>query len=267
MLVGSRARQPWIDLPQCTNLAARGVFGPHGGRALQLHQQGYCLFRPNDPDWLALIDLVRFQLEPLVDLSEWQTGADALNQALRKANSEWIGWLNADDLYAPGCLNRALKALDQQPHWQMIYGHGQHVDAHGNFLELYPSQPPSIGAQGFQQGCFICQPTVLLHKQLLEQVGGWDPSWRCAFDVDLWLGFLSQPWSDWLHQRAASLHPASQQTITPTGNGASTWNTVNCFFAVMGMLRRIGSKQLPKQGSLPIRIQTQKRMLPARLKP
>ena len=113
--------------------------------------------------------------------------ADALNQALSNANSEWIGWLNADDLYAPGCLRRALKALDQQPHWQMIYGHGQHVDAQGNFLELYPSQPPSIGPQGFQQGCFICQPTVLLRKQLLEQVGGWDPSWRCAFDVDLWL--------------------------------------------------------------------------------
>jgi len=75
--VGSRAQQPWIDLPQCATLAARGVFGPHGGRALQLHQQGYCLFRPNDPDWLPLIDLVRFQLEPLVDLREWQTGADA----------------------------------------------------------------------------------------------------------------------------------------------------------------------------------------------
>ena len=58
-------------------MAARGVFGPHGGRALQLYQQGYCLFRPNDPDWLPLIDLVRFQLEPLVDLREWQTGADA----------------------------------------------------------------------------------------------------------------------------------------------------------------------------------------------
>ena len=75
--MGPRSQQPWIDLPECATLAARGVFGPHGGRALQLHQHGYCLFRPNDPDWLALIDLVRFQLEPLVDLREWQTGADA----------------------------------------------------------------------------------------------------------------------------------------------------------------------------------------------
>ena len=47
---------------------------------------------------------------------EWFSGADtgpadALNKALRQANSAWIGWLNADDLYQPGCLERALNAL------------------------------------------------------------------------------------------------------------------------------------------------------------
>ena len=72
-----------------------------------------------------------------------------------------------------------------------IYGHGQHVNAEGQFLELYPSQPPSLGTQGFQQ-LLLCQPTVILHKQLLEQVGGWDPSWRCAFDFDLLLRIFTQ---------------------------------------------------------------------------
>ena len=128
---------------------------------------------------------------------EWFSGADAgpadaLNKALRLANSEWIGWLNADDLYQPGCLERALKALARNPQWQMIYGHGQHVNAEGQFLELYPSQPPSLGPQGFQEGCFICQPTVLLSKQLLAHVGGFDPQWRCAFDFDLWLRIFAQ---------------------------------------------------------------------------
>ena len=71
------ASQPLIDSQHCLDLVAQGVFGIHGGRALQLNQMGYCFFRPDDPDWLALIDLVRLQLEPLVDLSKWQTGADA----------------------------------------------------------------------------------------------------------------------------------------------------------------------------------------------
>ena len=68
---------PWIDSPHCPDWVAQGALGIHGGRALQLFQQGYCLIRPSDPDWLSLVDLVRIQLEPLVDLREWQSGADA----------------------------------------------------------------------------------------------------------------------------------------------------------------------------------------------
>ncbi len=68
---------PLIDLPDCLERVATGQFGHHSGRALQLHQQGYCLMRPQDPHWLELLDQVRLQLEPLVDLSSWRSGADA----------------------------------------------------------------------------------------------------------------------------------------------------------------------------------------------
>jgi len=121
-----------------------------------------------------------------------QGPADALNQALEHAEAEFIGWLNADDRYEPGSLARALRAFQQRPSWQMVYGHGQHIDADGHFLELYPSRPPEIGLQGFQEGCFICQPTVVLRRSLLEQVAGFDPHWRCAFDLDLWLRIFQQ---------------------------------------------------------------------------
>lgn len=66
-----------IDRGDCLELVATGVFGEHSGRALQLHRQGYCLLRPMDPHWLSLLDQVRLQLEPLVDLSVWRSGADA----------------------------------------------------------------------------------------------------------------------------------------------------------------------------------------------
>lgn len=68
---------PWIDRPDCLDLVAAGHFSGHSGRALQLHEQGFCLLRPRDPHWLTLLDEVRAQLEPLVDLSEWRSGADA----------------------------------------------------------------------------------------------------------------------------------------------------------------------------------------------
>jgi len=75
--LGADSSRPLIDRTDCLELVATGIFGEHSGRALQLHQQGFCLLRPNDPHWLTLLDQVRLQLEPLVDLSSWRTGADA----------------------------------------------------------------------------------------------------------------------------------------------------------------------------------------------
>ena len=140
------------------------------------------------PDVLKTLQRWQQQDSRVQWLSEPDQGpADALNKALALATSDWIGWLNADDLYQPRCLERALSALTSNPQWQMVYGHGQHVDEEGRFLELYPSQPPALGLSGFQQGCFICQPTVVISHQLLKRVGGFDPRWRYAFDFDLWL--------------------------------------------------------------------------------
>lgn len=121
----------------------------------------------------------------------WSKGdqgpADALNQALEQADAAFIGWLNADDRYEQGALARALDGFWQRPNLQMVYGHGQHIDADGRFVELYPSRAPEVGLQGFQDGCFICQPTVLLRRNFLDQIGGFDPRWRTCFDLDLWL--------------------------------------------------------------------------------
>lgn len=123
-----------------------------------------------------------------------QGPADALQRALARAEGELIGWLNADDRYELGALQRAVKALEEQPLLQMVYGHGQHIDAGGAFLELYPSRRPEVGIEAFQDGCFICQPTVLLRRSFVEQLGGFDPKWRVCFDLDLWLrAFATSP--------------------------------------------------------------------------
>jgi len=51
-----KAARPWIDHPSCAAWLGQGAFGDHSGRALGLHQHGYCLFRPRDPEWLSLIE-------------------------------------------------------------------------------------------------------------------------------------------------------------------------------------------------------------------
>lgn len=168
----------------------------------------------SDPATLACLQTWAVRDSRIAWWSEPDQGpADALNHALERAEADLIGWLNADDRYEPGALQRAVAALEEHPHWQLVYGHGQHIDAHGCFLELYPSRPPADGLEAFQEGCFICQPTVLLRRSFLEYLGGFDARWRVCFDLDLWLrAFAAAPEAIGFVpalQASTRLHPGS----------------------------------------------------------
>jgi GT2 family glycosyltransferase len=113
--------------------------------------------------------------------------ANAINKALRLARGEIIGWLNSDDLYAPGAIPTAARYFESNPEAVMVYGQGEHIDAQGKSLGRYPTLPPSASIHAFQEGCFICQPTVFLRRKVFNAVGYLDESLATAFDFELWL--------------------------------------------------------------------------------
>ncbi|TVS05304.1 MAG: glycosyltransferase [Cyanobium sp. PLM2.Bin73] len=113
--------------------------------------------------------------------------ADALNRALRQARGTLIGWLNADDLYPPRAIGRAVQALACQPNWLMVYGEGEEFDSDSGQRSRYPTKPPAAGLHGFRSHCFICQPTVVFRRTLAALLGPFDTSFKTAFDFDYWL--------------------------------------------------------------------------------
>lgn len=128
--------------------------------------------------------------------------AEAINKALAQAKGTYIGWLNSDDCYTQGAIERALNALQANPNWLLCYGQGQHIDANGQSLGLYPTKPklaptnarPGADrnarvppAQAFQQGCFICQPTVFFKAVVPRLLGKLDTELKASFDFDYWL--------------------------------------------------------------------------------
>lgn len=113
--------------------------------------------------------------------------AHALNDAMAAVRGTVIGWLNSDDMYAPGAINRAMAALAEQPHLLMVYGHGQHIDGGGVPIGDYPTLPPSTPVHRFQEGCFICQPTMFLRRSARILLGTLDEGLKAAFDFEYWL--------------------------------------------------------------------------------
>lgn len=113
--------------------------------------------------------------------------ADALNKALSRVRGEIVGWLNSDDVYARGAVGRAVSAFDENPHWIMCYGHGEHIDAEDQSLGAYHTQKPDVGLQGFERGCFICQPTMFFKTSLLALIGDLDLRQKTSFDYEYWM--------------------------------------------------------------------------------
>lgn len=133
--------------------------------------------------------------------------AQALNTGFQLALSDpsvdIVGWLNSDDYYAPGAIDRALAAFAANPKLKIVYGLGSHVDESGKDLDAYPTLGPDLAMKDFALGSPICQPTVFFRKEVFAEVGLLDESLKTAFDFDFWfrifkkykrsqIGFINQ---------------------------------------------------------------------------
>lgn len=112
--------------------------------------------------------------------------AQAVNRAVERARGAVIGWLNSDDLYAPGAVARALAHLAAHPDLVAVYGEGEHITADGAPLGRYPTRGPEAALAEWSAGCPICQPTMFVRRVVFLGLGGLDTSLRTAFDFDLW---------------------------------------------------------------------------------
>jgi hypothetical protein len=114
--------------------------------------------------------------------------SSAINDGVKHAfQASIIGWLNSDDVYASGAIDRTLKLFESNPKLKIVYGLGRHIDASGKDLGAYPTLPPSASIKKFADGSFICQPTVFFRREVFDEVGLLDESLKTAFDLDLWL--------------------------------------------------------------------------------
>ena len=62
----------------------------------------------------------------LIWVSEADQGqSDALNKGFKMAKSDWVLWLNADDILVPGAIQKYADAITKHPKADIIHGHMQ----------------------------------------------------------------------------------------------------------------------------------------------
>lgn len=157
-------------------------------------------------DWDLIIaddgssDELRFYLRGLADrprvkviwLPHRGIPAAVRNAALREATGTHVAFLDSDDRWVPRKLELQMALLHARPDVRWSYTGFRQVDGAGEPLadehtrRWYPHQG-DIFEQLVTHTAEIRTPSVIVARQLLVDIGGFDESIRSGEDYDLWM--------------------------------------------------------------------------------
>jgi glycosyltransferase involved in cell wall biosynthesis len=111
--------------------------------------------------------------------------SDALNRAVRRAQGDWIVWLNADDLLAPDAF--AAAAPFAREGLDVVYGDFAYVDEGGEITGRIRVPDVFDREQLLVKGHYLFTGAALFRRTLFERFGELDTSLRMAMDYDFCL--------------------------------------------------------------------------------
>lgn len=116
----------------------------------------------------------------------------SLNLAISKARGQFIARFDSDDVCMPERLALQVAFLQAHPEISVVGGALDIINSEGYFLahRRYPQTPTAI-AKAMQLTTTIAHPTVMYRKEAIEQHGGYNPDFRFAEDLDLWLRWMN----------------------------------------------------------------------------
>lgn len=134
----------------------------------------------------STVSILKSYGDKIIWVSEPDGGqAAAVNKGILASTGDIIGWINSDDIYYPGTFETVMKAFEQHPEANVIYGHADHITKDGTYLEDYYTEKWNY--ERLKEICYICQPAVFFRKKAVMECGLLNPDRHFAMDYDLWL--------------------------------------------------------------------------------
>jgi glycosyltransferase involved in cell wall biosynthesis len=128
-----------------------------------------------------------------IKLIENRGVSHARNEGIKQARTEWIALLDSDDEWNPDKLAKQVAAAKAYPgvhafHTNEIWiRNGKRVNQMNKHVK-----PDGWVYEASLSMCCISPSSILLHRSLLEQCGGFDESLPACEDYDLWLRIFSR---------------------------------------------------------------------------
>jgi glycosyltransferase involved in cell wall biosynthesis len=134
------------------------------------------------------VDIIRRYADRLAWwVSERDRGqADAINKGFRRAQGEFIGWLNSDDLYyGRDTVSQAVRAFQQHLEAGMVYANGLKIDGEGHLLDWY--RYPQYELIDLLKFNVLLQPASFARREAIQAAGYLHPDSELVLDHELWI--------------------------------------------------------------------------------
>ena len=115
----------------------------------------------------------------------------ARNLAIECAKGEYVAFLDCDDLWLPEKLEKQMKIFEAQQEVMLVYSDSHFIDSVGNIIKIsFETEKPARGYVFNELLCgynFIPLLTVIIKKEVLDEVGLFNPEYKMAEEYDLFL--------------------------------------------------------------------------------
>jgi glycosyltransferase involved in cell wall biosynthesis len=110
----------------------------------------------------------------------------AVNAVLEGMDTEWMTFINGDDVLYSGAVGQALEQWSSQA--DLIYGNTDFVDIDGRFLHSWSTPPPNdFIPMAANHVMPIMQPGTFFRKEVFKKLKGFDTTFRHSADFDFFL--------------------------------------------------------------------------------
>lgn len=123
----------------------------------------------------------------------WRSAPDAgqsaaVHEGLQRSTGDVMGYLNSDDLLAPGALSTVMRFFERHPHVDAVYSHRLFIDEDDLVLRAWLLPPHSDYL--ISRWDFLPQETCFWRRGLFERAGNVDPGLAFAFDYELFVRYM-----------------------------------------------------------------------------
>jgi len=120
--------------------------------------------------------------------------ANAINKGLRRSQGEILGWLNSDDLLAPGAVRKVVQVFLNNPDVDVVYGRLERIDEQGRLIPTprLPKDRIEFRKDLVINECLVNQPGSFWRRSIMDEVGLLNEELVYNLDYEYWIRLALQ---------------------------------------------------------------------------